>query len=296
MADTLLFRGGSSADISVSTVQSRELVIDTDTDQIVSGASKKKTVMENASGNAKIHGTLEFGDGSVQTTAATGGGAVDSVNGQTGVVVLDASDVGAATTAQGTTADSALQPGDNVSSLVNDAGYLTSVAAAPVDSVNSKTGVVVLNASDVGAATTAQGAKADSALQSGNNVSALVNDAGYLTSALQSGNNVSELVNDAGYLTSAAAAPVDSVNGQTGVVVLTATNVGAATTAQGTTADSAVQPGDNVSGLTNDADYVPSNPTGVSGADAITNMMSLTQSQYDAISSPNVSTLYVITP
>jgi hypothetical protein len=55
-----------------------------------------------------------------------GGGAVDSVNGQTGVVVLDAADVGAATAAQGALADSALQSGDNVSTLVNDAGYLTS--------------------------------------------------------------------------------------------------------------------------------------------------------------------------
>lgn len=34
-----------------------------------------------------------------------------------------------------------------------------------VDSVNGKTGVVVLSASDVGAATTAQGAKADTAVQ-----------------------------------------------------------------------------------------------------------------------------------
>jgi microcystin-dependent protein len=54
------------------------------------------------------------------------GGSVDSVNGQTGVVVLDAADVGAATAAQGSLADSALQSGDNVSTLVNDAGYLTS--------------------------------------------------------------------------------------------------------------------------------------------------------------------------
>ena len=66
-----------------------------------------------------------------------------------------------------------------------------------------------------------------------------------------------------------------------------------ATAAQGTLADSATQPGDNVSTLTNDAAYVPSNPTGVTGADAITNIMSLTQAEYDAIT-PNASTLYVI--
>lgn len=40
-----------------------------------------------------------------------GGGAVDSVNGETGVVVLDAADVGAATAAQGAKADTAVQPG-----------------------------------------------------------------------------------------------------------------------------------------------------------------------------------------
>ena len=66
-----------------------------------------------------------------------------------------------------------------------------------------------------------------------------------------------------------------------------------ATAAQGSLADTATQPGDNVSTLTNDAAYVPSNPTGVTGADAITNMMSLTQAEYDAIT-PNASTFYVI--
>jgi hypothetical protein len=66
-----------------------------------------------------------------------------------------------------------------------------------------------------------------------------------------------------------------------------------ATAAQGALADSATQSGDNVSTLTNDAAYVPSNPTGVTGADAITNMLSLTQAEYDAIT-PNASTFYVI--
>jgi predicted lipoprotein len=66
------------------------------------------------------------GNETITIASSGGGGAVDSVNGQTGVVVLDAADVGAATTAQGALADSALQSGDNVSELVNDAGYLTS--------------------------------------------------------------------------------------------------------------------------------------------------------------------------
>lgn len=37
-----------------------------------------------------------------------------------------------------------------------------------------------------------------------------------------------------------------------------------------------------------------SDPSGVTGADAITNVMSLTQAEYDAIT-PDASTLYVIT-
>ena len=54
MADTLLFRGGSSASIDLATIQSREIVIDTDTDQIVSGPTRKKTVMQDSSGDVDL--------------------------------------------------------------------------------------------------------------------------------------------------------------------------------------------------------------------------------------------------
>ena len=37
-----------------------------------------------------------------------------------------------------------------------------------------------------------------------------------------------------------------------------------------------------------------SDPTGVTGADAVTNMISLTQAEYDAITTPDASTLYII--
>jgi hypothetical protein len=71
-------------------------------------------------------------------------------------------------------------------------------------------------------------------------------------------------------------------------------------------AQTAVQPGDLATVATSGdyddllntpdlSDYVVSDPTGVSGADAITNIMSLTQAEFDAIGTPNASTLYVIT-
>jgi hypothetical protein len=44
-----------------------------------------------------------------------------------------------------------------------------------------------------------------------------------------------------------------------------------------------------------DIGAVQSNITGIAGADAITNVVSLTQAEYDAIGTPDASTLYVIT-
>jgi hypothetical protein len=61
--------------------------------------------------------------------AAAGTGAVDSVNGHTGVVVLAASDVGAATTAQGAKADTAVQPGSLAA--VATAGTYSSLTGKP---------------------------------------------------------------------------------------------------------------------------------------------------------------------
>ena len=40
--------------------------------------------------------------------------------------------------------------------------------------------------------------------------------------------------------------------------------------------------------------YVESDTTGITGADAVTNIVSLTQAEYDAIVTPNASTMYVI--
>ena len=59
-----------------------------------------------------------------------------------------------------------------------------------------------------------------------------------------------------------------------------------ATAAQGALADTAVQPAAI-------AKMVVSDTTGITGADAITNVVSLTQAEYDALT-PDADTLYVV--
>ena len=66
MADTLLFRGGSTADIDLAgtTVSPREIVIDTQTNTVVLGSSKQRVVMNGGQqdvgiGTANPDGTLD---------------------------------------------------------------------------------------------------------------------------------------------------------------------------------------------------------------------------------------------
>lgn len=107
-----------------------------------------------------------------RTVSPTGGADVTSVNTQTGDVVLDADDIDDTTTdhkfatsAELTLVGTALQPGDigvtiqaydasnitsgsNISLLNNDANFITS-AGAPIQTVNTQTGAVVLDADDI---------------------------------------------------------------------------------------------------------------------------------------------------
>jgi hypothetical protein len=81
------------------------------------------------------------------------------------------------------------------------------------------------------------------------NVSTFTNDSNYVAS----GANISAFTNNAGYLTSADFA-TNVTNKPTTLAGYGITD--AATVAQGTLADSATQPGDNISTLTNDAGFV----------------------------------------
>jgi hypothetical protein len=54
MADQLQFRGGTTSEVSAASVASREIIIDTQTNEIAVGTSKKRTVMQDSNGNVGI--------------------------------------------------------------------------------------------------------------------------------------------------------------------------------------------------------------------------------------------------
>lgn len=89
-------------------------------------------------------------DGAVVGPSSATDGNIVLFDGTTGKLIKNSSysPSSFATSSQGSLADSAVQPGDNVSDLTNDANYITS-AGAPVQSVNSQTGTVVLDADDI---------------------------------------------------------------------------------------------------------------------------------------------------
>jgi hypothetical protein len=98
-------------------------------------------------------------------------------------------------------------------------------------------------------------------------------------------------------------AAIDEVNGLGTAATTDASDY--ATAAQGQLADTAVQPGDlatvattgaygNLSGTPDLSAYIESDPSGITGADAVTNIISLTQAEYNAIGTPDAATLYVV--
>jgi hypothetical protein len=211
-------------------------------------------------------GPVGTGD-SIQVNLGAPVGAVDSVNGQTGVVVLSASDVGAqpigTIDAKG---DLYAGTGPDATSRLPvgaDGEVLSSDSTAPaglkwvaggggsVTSVNGQTGVVVLTATDVGADVAGAAAAAAAASQPIGTISAkgdlyagTANDA---TARQGVGTNGQVLTADSAQTTgmrwsTPTAAPVTSVNGFTGVVVLSAANVGADVSGAAAAAAAASQP------------------------------------------------------
>lgn len=117
---------------------------------ILNGVTQMDVTDTTATADDVAAGKVFYAASGERTLGAASGGAVDSVNGQTGDVVLTASDVGALP-------DTTTIP-TKTSDLTNDSGFVDASAAAsaaPVQSVNGQTGAVSLSipssAADVGA-------------------------------------------------------------------------------------------------------------------------------------------------
>jgi hypothetical protein len=166
-------------------------------------------------------------------------------------------------------------------------------AAAPVASVAGRTGAVTLAKADVGLGNVDNTSDTNKPISSATQ-SAL--DGKAATSHTHTASQVTDFNTAA-----AAAAPVQSVNGNTGTVTVavpsasTATPQALGTAAAGTSADFARA--DHVHPKPSPADLgaVASDTTGITGASAITNIVAISQADYDDIVSPDASTLFLIT-
>ena len=133
-----------------------------------------------------------------------GGGAVTSVNGQTGDVVLSIP--------------------DSTSDLINDSGFVDAAgaaAAAPVQKVNGQTGTVTINKTSVGLGNVANVLQYSASNPPPYPVTSVNTQTGDVVLSIP--DSTSDLVNDSGFVNAAgaaAAAPVQSVNGQTGAVTI----------------------------------------------------------------------------
>lgn len=177
----------SFGSVTVSgTVDGRDVAADgSKLDGIETGATADQTAGEIKTAYESNANTNAYTDAEKSKLAGIASGAevntVDSVNTQTGAVVLDADDISdAATTNKFTTAaEISKLAGIEAGANVTDTANVTAAGALMDSEVTNLAQVKAFSSADY--ATAAQGSLADSALQSGDNVSALTNDAGYTT-------------------------------------------------------------------------------------------------------------------
>jgi len=232
-----------------------------------------------------------------KTTHATGG-----------TDVLTPADIGAEVSGAASTAVAA-----HVAAADPHPNYTTTVeaaAAAPVQSVAGRTGAVTL-------------AKADVGLGNVDNTSDASKPVSTATQTALNGKANSVHTHVAADVTdfvaaAAAAAPVQSVAGRTGAVTLSKTDVSLGnvdntsdankpvssatqTALDGKAATVHTHVASDVTDFSTAADSriaasnkVSSNISGITGADQVTNMVSLTQAEYDALGTKNASTFYLI--
>ena len=173
--------------------------------------------------------------------------------------ITDFSDGDYATAGQGLLANTSMQPGFNVSLLNNDSGYLRGLDGGAasgqalihngtswMNQVLTKSNISDFNDADY--ANAAQGILAGTAVQPGANVSVLVNDAGYFADVNVTGPIGGQALMYNGVTWANRHLVTADITDYDDSIYATA--------AQGIVADSATQPGDNVSIMTNDIGYL----------------------------------------
>lgn len=196
---------------------------------------------------------------------------VASVNGQSGVVVLSAADVGAATSAQGALADSAVQPGDLAT--VATSGSYTDLSDKPT--LGTAAAANTVDFDPAGAAAGAISAHVAASDPHPQYQTQTEGDARYERGLVAGTNITIDRTDPAAPVISASGGgggggAVDSVNGQTGTVVLDATDVGADATGTAAAAVAAhVAAADPhtqyLTGTEADAAYAPISHVGAGG-------------------------------
>lgn len=145
----------------------------------------------------------------IRSNASAGASAATTISGYGNIVTHSTSEF--ATSAQGNKADTALQPNDNVSSLANDAGYLTAHQTltdlgitATASEINVLDGITASTTelNYVDGVTSSIQTQLNSKEGTISDLSTIRSGAAAGATALQPGGNVSDLINDAGYLTS----------------------------------------------------------------------------------------------
>tara|TARA_R110000851_G_scaffold10031_2_gene36699 strand:+ start:1471 stop:3198 length:1728 start_codon:yes stop_codon:yes gene_type:complete len=269
---------------------------------------------------------------SIASSAGGGGGAVDSVNTQTGDVVLDTdhiSDLGQVskyTTAAEITKLSGIATGATLNST--DATLLNRTNHTGMQAISTVTALqttldgkatsshthTMSEITDAGTMATATAADYYTSTQTDTEISTQVN--AIVAAAPATLDTLNELAaalgddpNFATTMTSALAGKAATSHVHAGEDITSGTLPTARISAAGVTQHQAalsvtksqvsdlgtpLEDGDNISGLVNDENYIASDNTGTTGADIVTNILSLTQAEYDAIT-PNATTLYLIT-
>jgi len=188
-----------------------------------------------------------------------------------------------ATAAQGLLADSAAQPATTLAGYgITDAQPLAAVLSDTTAAFTTgQANAIIANTAKTSNATHTGDVTGATALTIANDAVTNAKAANMATATIKG--RTSAGTGDPEDLTPAQARTVMELG-----TAATTASTAYATAAQGTLAGTATQPADI-------ALMVESDVTGVTGADAVTNIMSLTQAEYDDIVTPNSSTLYAIT-